>query len=107
VGRPRADDPRQLLAAVDHHLLAQQYPVVVAADLLEVEKAVLERRHYEADFVHVGGEHDGRARLRAGTSLEGNDVAEGVGPHLVSVAAEQLQDDVTNLLFVSRDSVGF
>jgi hypothetical protein len=91
---------------MDDDFLAQQDPVVVASNLLKVNKPFFQFRHDEADLVHVRSQHDRWPRFRAGALFEGNDIAEGIHAHLVGVLLEHLLDDVAYVVFIARDPAG-
>jgi len=78
--------PRRPLGRLDHHALAQEDLVEPAAELHELEEALLGHvPDHEADLVHVRGEHDARGGPRAG--LLADDAAD---PVLLQ-CAERLQ----------------
>ncbi len=72
---------------------------------MDAQELTFEAGHNEADLVHVGGQHQpvvGFPVRRTSGALEGDEVAHGIGPHLIRQGLPQLGQRIGNGMLVSR-----
>jgi len=96
---------------VDKDALGDEDLRVQAAHGVEADEAlVADVSHHHADLVDVRGQDDaGRALAvggRLGGSLESDDVAHEIAPHLVAAGAEHLHRHLLRLVLVARHAGG-
>jgi hypothetical protein len=107
VRRRHADYPGQRPVAMDHHLLAGQDPIVVPPYLLKVDEAVFQLPHDQTDLVHVCGQHHDRARIRAGSPLYRDHIAQGIDVGVVGKATKGFLHNGAYLMFIARYAMCF
>ncbi len=72
------------------HLLPQQNSLVETTYRSEAKETPLQLGHDQPDLIHVTGQHDAAARLLTPSPLQGDDIAQLVGLHLIGVWPELL-----------------
>ena len=90
------------------HRLRHHHARINPADAMDIDKAILDLAHHQADLVHVRRQHDlAPLRCRAGGAFDADQTAQPVAVEFIDQIRPVLAQDLGDRRFVTAGRMGF